>query len=196
LKTWHVGVASTGRSVRIHQVSLHPTKGKGKWVMVAVETTSQSTSSTTMKNLIEVWDIERSALVETFVTRSSETDTVPEPQELTGVDGDPSPSAAIAALVRSRQSTSTGKQRQISLAHPSLDVRTMVVGTDFGSHSSHRHDRGDASRSSSRPFVISGSDDRKIRYWDLHRAERSVQLSGGEADWERPSYKYVLLSLL
>lgn len=197
LKSWHVGAASTGRSVRIHQVSLHPTKGKGKWVLVAVETTTQSGLSVTKKNLIEVWDIERSVLVESFVTRSSsEVETIQGPSEVLGAEADPNPSAAIAALVRSRQSNLAGKQHQLSLAGASLDVRTMVMGTDFGSHSSHRHERNELSepsRSSARPFIISGSDDRRLRYWDLNRAERSTVLSGLDSEWERPSYTSVIL---
>ncbi len=101
LKSWHVGVASTGRSIRIHQCVVHPSKGKGKYVMVAVEA-SKWGSDKSSTNLVEVWDIERSVLVETFVTCTSSSTSEPlsDPHELTGVDADTTSSAAIAALVR------------------------------------------------------------------------------------------------
>src|ERR1700730_13445408 len=104
LKSWHVGIASSGRSVRIHQCVIHPSKGQGKWVMVAVEASRVSADSMST-NLVEVWDIEKGVRVETFLTRtaSSISDPIEEPHELSGVDADTSPAGAIAALVRSRQ---------------------------------------------------------------------------------------------
>ncbi|KAJ7756948.1 hypothetical protein B0H16DRAFT_1721421 [Mycena metata] len=65
LKSWHAGVASTGRFVRIHQCVVHPSKGRGKWIMVTVEASKRSTDRT-FTNLVEVWDIEKAVLVETF----------------------------------------------------------------------------------------------------------------------------------
>ncbi|KAL0946172.1 hypothetical protein HGRIS_012435 [Hohenbuehelia grisea] len=207
LKSWHVGIASSGRSVRVNQCIVHPSKGRGKWVMVAVEGPRKSSDRTSM-NLIEVWDIEKSALVETFVSKTGASpEPVPEPQEVMGVDAETSPAAAIAALVRARQGgESAGKRSAQSFTNaardelvpsPAPDVRAMVAGLDFGGHSQqHRGDLGDGSssgRSSSRGFVLSGSEDRKIRLWDLSKVERSTVLSGLEPgnDLERPSYSVV-----
>lgn len=187
LKSWHVGIASSGRSVRVHQCTLHPTKGRGKWVIVTVECSRTAESDTT--NLIEVWDIERSVLVETFSVRSSANqDTPPEPHEVTGVDADNTPAAAIAALVRSRQSES---KFPTPVPSPSPTIRAIAVGVDFGGPSGHRTDiiEQDSDGHGRRGgFVLCGSEDRKIRLWDLTRAERSMVLSGVTSDQERPTY--------
>ncbi|KAJ7216643.1 hypothetical protein GGX14DRAFT_442277 [Mycena pura] len=203
LKSWHVGVASTGRFVRIHQCVVHPSKGRGKWVMVTVEG-SKRTADRTFTNLVEVWDIEKAVLVETFVTRTSgETEPLPEPHELTGVDADISPAAAIAALVHSRQSAvdASGKRPRPSsqsafqdelLPAPSPDVRALVVGIDFGGPAGvHRTDMvetGTETGHGRKGFLISGSEDRKLRFWDLSKLERTAILSGLESENERPSY--------
>ncbi|KAL0061663.1 Serine/threonine-protein kinase [Marasmius tenuissimus] len=203
LKSWHVGVASTGRSVRIHQCVVHPSKGRGKWVMVTVEA-SKKVISRSSNILVEVWDIEKSILVETFVVRHAPATTsdavVHEPHELAGVDADTSPSAAIDALVRSRQAGEELDKKSLNIPSqlmslPSTDVRAVTVGMEFGGHSfSHRSDFADlsmdstSSRSPWKGFMITGSEDRKLRLWDLHKVERSTVLCGLEEDNERPTY--------
>ncbi|KAJ7028722.1 hypothetical protein C8F04DRAFT_1118486 [Mycena alexandri] len=203
LKSWHVGVASTGRFVRIHQCVVHPSKGRGKWVMVTVEASKRSTDRT-FTNLVEVWDIEKAVLVETFVTRTSgESEPLPEPHELTGVDADISPAAAIAALVHSKQSAidTAGKRprppsqstfQDELLPPPSPDVRALVVGLDFGGptgvHRSEIAETGTDSGHGRRGFMVTGSEDRKLRLWDLNRLERTTVLSGLESEHERPSF--------
>ncbi|KAF7329785.1 hypothetical protein MKEN_00241800 [Mycena kentingensis (nom. inval.)] len=205
LKSWHVGVASTGRFVRIHNCVVHPSKGRGKWVMVTVEGSSLSSkpADRASTNLVEVWDIEKALLVETFVARQSgdgDAEPVPEPYELTGVDADMSPAAAIAALVHSRQATApvdpvrrTSQGQDELLPAPSPDVRALVVGTDFGGHVGvHRSELADISSSETghgrRGFMVSGSEDRKLRLWDLNKLERTAVLSGLESEAERPAY--------
>ncbi|KAJ7253059.1 hypothetical protein B0H12DRAFT_1117273 [Mycena haematopus] len=202
LRSWHAGVASTGRSVRIHQCVVHPSKGRGKWIMVAVEA-SKRVMDRTSTNLVEVWDIEKAILVETFITRTSgEAEPLPEPHELTGVDADISPAAAIAALVHSKQSgVDTGAKRPRPssqstfqdelLPPPAPDVRALVVGLDFGGPTGiHRSDMTDGAPDSHgrRGFMVTGSEDRKLRLWDLIRLERTAVLSGLESENERPSF--------
>ncbi|KAJ7835392.1 hypothetical protein B0H14DRAFT_2796790 [Mycena olivaceomarginata] len=203
LKSWHAGVASTGRFVRIHQCVVHPSKGRNKWIMVAVEA-SKRTTDRTFTNLVEVWDVEKAVLVETFITRTSgETEPLPEPHELTGVDADISPAAAIAALVHSKQSGADagGKRPRPSsqstfqdelLPPPSPDVRALSVGLDFGGPTGiHRSDMADGTPDSGhgrRGFMVTGSEDRKLRLWDLSRLERTTVLSGLESEHERPSF--------
>jgi phosphoinositide-3-kinase regulatory subunit 4 len=170
--------------------------------MVAVEA-SKRTTDRTFTNLVEVWDIEKAVLVETFITRAGEAEALPEPHELTGVDADISPAAAIAALVHSKQSAvdAAGKRPRPSsqstfqdelLPPPSPDVRALVVGLDFGGPTGvHRSDMADAPDSGHgrRGFMVTGSEDRKLRLWDLSKLERTTVLSGLESEHERPSFR-------
>ncbi|CAK5279344.1 unnamed protein product [Mycena citricolor] len=184
MKSWHVGVASTGRFVRIHQCVVHPSKGRGKWVMVAVEASRRGKST----NLVEVWDVEKAALVETFVCRSpGETEPLHEPHELTGVDADSNAASAIAALVHSRQDRPVSADAELPLP-PSPDVRALIAGLDFGGPTGvHR-----MAEEGRRGFMVTGSEDRKLRLWDLQKLERTAVLSGLESEQEKPSYRRVL----
>ncbi|KAF5350674.1 hypothetical protein D9756_008730 [Leucocoprinus leucothites] len=214
LKSWHVGVSisTSGRSVRVHQCIVHPAKGRGKWVMVAVEAPKKSSPDRMTTNLVEVWDIEKSVLVETFVTRTGAmSDPLPEPQETAATSADTTPAAAIAALVRARQNQSqsgmtdsherrlpgglAGVNKTELLPSPSPDVRAMVAGLDFGGyHMAQRSEFNDLmvdsnpSKGGGKGFMITGSEDRKIRFWDLGRIERTAVLSGLESEQERPSF--------
>ncbi|KAF9254440.1 hypothetical protein L218DRAFT_1082334 [Marasmius fiardii PR-910] len=206
LKTWHVGVASTGWSVRCHQCVVHPSRGRGKWVMVTVEASKKAINHSS-SILVEVWDIEKSILVETFVARrpsSTGSDSVVnEPHELTGVDAATNSSLAIDALVRSRQAGEEADKRTLSspsqlVSSPSPDVRAIAVGVEFGGHSFvRRSDFAEFSMDSTSPrnawkgFMVTGSDDRKIRLWDLSKIERSTVLCGPDTEHERPSYSSV-----
>ena len=180
--------------------------------MVAVEASRLSPENTST-NLVEVWDIENGTLVETFITRTVPfpPDPIEEPHVCSGVDADTNPAAAIAALVRSRQAPSGSvlnlvKRSRLSsqntykdelIPAPAPDVRAMLVGSDFGGHSMmHRPDpstlTGDvtAARTGARGFMLTGSENRMIRLWDLGNVERTVILSGLEAEHEKPSYRY------
>jgi phosphoinositide-3-kinase regulatory subunit 4 len=216
LKSWRVGISSaeTARASRIYQIVLHPTLGKGRWVMVAFETAKPITPGVDVSSpttLVEVWDIEKTLLMETYATReivaggSGIDDELPQPAEITGEPTEVNPATAIAALVRSRQQSKTPLDRltkrpaqscspgDAPLVRPSMDVRAIVVGSDLGSHSSKFElDSSTSGRSSGgRGFMISGSEDRKLRLWDLARVERSTVLSGAETEVEKPGYRWV-----
>ncbi|KAI0822421.1 hypothetical protein BC628DRAFT_1429686 [Trametes gibbosa] len=208
LKSWRVGLGSKGRSGRVHQCLVHPTKGKGKWVVVAIET-PKNTPENPSSTILEVWDIERTALVEAVSVRATHnpTEVVEEPKEVSVDEAEMNPAAAIAALVRARQeggSLDSAARRggivgndvtrsEVPLP-PSSDVRAIVAGSEFGGHTVlHRShmaepDSKSAARPSGRGFLITGSEDCKLRFWDLGRPDRSVVLSGLEVDNEKPSY--------
>lgn len=209
IKSWKVVSAGHGKSPRIYQCVVHPTKGKGRWIVVAMESGLNTSEGTTSSTLIEVWDIEKTALVETFSTRatSASSNPAPQPQEVTTQAAETSPAAAIAALVRARQE-GTGsadfmpsRRRSSTPAAPgpvdapSPDVHALVLGSEFGGHGAwHRspmadHDDGALGRGSGRGFMLCGSEDRRIRLWDLGKPERSAVLSGPDADTEKPVYR-------
>ncbi|TCD61372.1 Serine/threonine-protein kinase [Steccherinum ochraceum] len=223
IKSWRAGVASLGRFVRIHQCMIHPTKGRGRWIMVAVESTDTTEpcadAPPQLTTLIEVWDIEKTMLVEVFGTRNaaSTSDPVEELQPITSDDAETSPANAIAALVQTKQeggSTSyefSPSHRRASLptgrssmdgtlptpTQPLPDIRAFIVGSDLGGHATiprsamaDHTDNSSASRSS-RGYMISGSEDQRLRLWDFGKIERSTILSGPDADGEKPVYSVV-----
>lgn len=216
IRSWKAGIASKGKSTRVHQCVVHPSKGKGKWIIVALETTKIH-SEHEIHTLLEVWDIEKATLVETFITRVADNPQEgEEPQEVPSEQAEMSPAAAIAALVRSRQENGGSIDSAVRRPRPGpqgtlredlstqmcTDTRAIIVGSEFGGHSAiHRSTMGDQSGikpsgRSSRGFILSGSEDRKIRFWDLGKIDRSAILSGTENESERPVYRFVSFSCL
>ncbi|EED79789.1 predicted protein [Postia placenta Mad-698-R] len=215
IKSWKVGAAGKHRTARIYQCVVHPVKGKGKWIIVALEAKKLDQEQEAQR-LLEVWDIEKSVLVETFVTRIA-ANPAQEVAELSAAsvdDAETSPAAAIAALVRSRQEGGSASD-PTRRAHPGApgapegatppcpDIRAIVVGTEFGGHTTMRSTMADqqndgtkSGRPSGRGFLLSGSEDRRIRFWDLGRAERSSVLSGLENESERPTAVEPLLTYI
>jgi phosphoinositide-3-kinase regulatory subunit 4 len=174
--------------------------------MVAVETT-RSTAQNVPSTLLEVWDIETTKLVETYGTRviSKGAATLDEPQDYSGGTTEPTASAAIAALVRARQHgvgaqetrrlSAEAPTREPILTGPSPDIRAVVVGHEFGGHSTIHRSTGSSLNSEGhstggRGFMVSGSEDRKLTLWDLGKVERTTILSGAELENEKPSYRY------
>lgn len=205
LKSWRAGGQSTSgrKSPRVYHCAMHPTKGKGRWVVLALESQTDASAETSV--LLEVWDVEKAMLVETYVTQHPDAagKPVPMPIKPATAESETSPADAIAALVRARQQSADVFVRRAQggvqdvVTKPSTDVRALLVGLDFGGNtSSQRADVVDLStdfapRSKShRGFMISGSEDRRIRLWDLAKTERSVVLSGTQPE-EKPSYMCV-----
>lgn len=208
IKTWKTVTAAAGGPSRIHQCTVHPSRGRGRWIIVAVEAT-RSSSENVPSTLMEVWDIETTKLVEIYGTRmvSKASAVLDEPQDPSGGATEPSAAMAIATLVRARQhSMGSGPQ---GMRHPSaegpsrefghnglsLDIRALVVGLEFGGHSTVHRSAGsslnsDGHSTGGRGFMVSGSADRKLILWDIGKVERTTILSGAELENEKPSYRY------
>jgi len=221
LRTWRVGSAISSE-VSVHQMVLHPTKGSGRWIIVALGVGSASTHSrsTPTSSLLEVWDVEKGVLVETFASREPSENTsdqaVPKPPadqspETLPIDA----AAAVAAYVQARSKSSATlsngpspslfRYRQSSSSQSEIDsavtanvqkdVVALAAGSDFGTVGPVRAEMAIPERSvldvkphSSRGFLITGSEDKRLRYWDLGRVERSIVLSGLGPEDDKPTY--------
>ncbi|KAF8579068.1 ARM repeat-containing protein [Ramaria rubella] len=223
IKSWRAGVGVPGRSLRIHKCIVHPTKGRGRWVMVALEARPPSHASSSPVDsrgiiLVEVWDIETTALVETYETREGlpepptaidQTDSPPPYTTVVGQEAEKSPAVAIAALVRSRTAVpengtpttidpDASEPTRQSPAWTQPDVCALIGGSDFaglagapGVDYNNLDRMGETEGKTVNPrggFIITGSEDRKIRLWDLNRVERSVVLTGGDIEGERANF--------
>ncbi|BGP14610.1 Serine/threonine-protein kinase [Rhodosporidiobolus nylandii] len=71
LRSWSVGAK------RVHQLALHPTKGKGRWIVVAMEPEDPPAEAKSRRHqqgttVAEVWDIDQGVKVEEFRIVSSQ----------------------------------------------------------------------------------------------------------------------------
>ena len=155
---------------------------------------------------MEVWDIETTKLVEIYGTRmvSKASAVLDEPQDPSGGTTEPSAAMAIATLVRAKQGSgpqgvrhpsTEGPSREFAHNGHSLDIRALVVGLEFGGHSTVHRSAGsslnsDGHSTGGRGFMVSGSADRKLTLWDIGKVERTTILSGAELENEKPSYRY------
>lgn len=114
LRSWTTLSAADGSRRGIHQIVSYPSKARSRHIIVAVETTNTNAPRTASERLrgsitLEVWDIEKATLEETFVVAESY-DNVEQSKptaELPKIsrEGHPVPTnaaSAIAELVRSR----------------------------------------------------------------------------------------------
>jgi phosphoinositide-3-kinase regulatory subunit 4 len=270
LRTWRVGDGggSSGGAQRIHQCTIHPTKGKGRWVMVAVESPpgGSTTDPEAGGTAVEVWDVEHAKLVESFQSSSSSTATKPTPPPSSGhgremsrrsssvsttpsahhpppsaEDADLSPAAAIEAFLQSSAPTPLPPAPAVAAGGVGGDgsaitgagagdgrggglfaasrraigpgVYAFVAGHEYGrsngggggglagesssakeersaSDVKVRSVRGGGSTGGS-GYLLTGSEDRKLRYWDLGAIERSCVVSDPDLDEEKPVYRSV-----
>jgi phosphoinositide-3-kinase, regulatory subunit 4 len=211
LKTWKVGSASASSiTTRIHRCETHPINRQ--WVVVASESHSQEQTDGTGSILVEVWDLERTVIVETLVTRdvsvpshgqaATLVTSLPAPRPAVVP---PSPADAIAMLLQSHSAQGGMRNGGVDDDHhfPG-DIGSMAVGLDFGGQNSTSVTKdgfvltGGLANSEKRQkdmgYVIMGSEDRKLRLWYLGQGqvERSMIISGIDADRQPPSFRYAV----
>ena len=198
LRSWTVGAR------RIHKVAVHPGKEKanGRWVVVAIE---DSGAEEKMSALVaEVWDVERGIKVEEFRVvgpgTASRASFAQEPSQ-TMKDAILNPASAIEALLaaaappkaRTRLVEPAEQLQAQKKSRPG--VRAFLVGVDYPLQGDQRY-RGQAEEREGKEdkgYLITGGEDRKVRFWDLGRTERSAVVSGLEMDDERPVFTCVSL---
>ncbi|KLO15545.1 WD40 repeat-like protein [Schizopora paradoxa] len=200
LRSWEVGTSCTNRPVQIRQCALHPTKGRGRWVMVSLDNTEREDV------VMEVWDVETGSLVECFISSGGTTEASMEMVGTHRVDNtEVNPASAIDAFVAGRQRGDSASLPRQSPTYEtdSTELKTMtkqaissfVVGSEFGGHTSSARSFVDLAaesspRHSSRPgFIVLGTKDHTMKFWDLDKFDRSFTLvSDDDDDASRPSY--------
>ncbi|TFY55546.1 hypothetical protein EVJ58_g8176 [Rhodofomes roseus] len=129
------------------------------------------------------------------------------PSAVDSEEAETSPAAAIAALVRQESggslesfahrgsSGATGLPDFPGRRVPGRPVRSWSA-PNIGGHAPARATMADQDVRTSRTtggrgFLLSGSEDRRIRYWDLSRVDRSEVLTGMDADTDKSTYSSV-----
>lgn len=105
IRSWSVNSSAGPHMSNITNCALHPSRGRGRWVMVSYV---QHTQARNRQTIVETWDIDRGMLVETYEASHSNkvgaSATSPTPVDAsTQSEGLESPTAAIERLVASRE---------------------------------------------------------------------------------------------
>ncbi|GAA5975499.1 hypothetical protein JCM5350_002632 [Sporobolomyces pararoseus] len=208
LRSWSIGAR------RIEKVALHPSKGKGRWIVVAAEGEELERKHSRKQGTVvaEVWDLEQGTKVEEFRTISPQqaatssaalanrtnmflpNDELPSPAiHETTLD----PAAAIEALLASSTAPPTKTSSRTSEQSPAYilpSIRSFLLGTDYSLQPSARPSVGNPDSLEAREgkkdggFLLTGGEDRKLRFWDLGRATKSAVVSGLDLDEEIPIF--------
>ncbi|KKY36015.1 putative vps15 protein kinase [Diaporthe ampelina] len=155
LKGWGV----PGKSA-IYRLSIHPIKGRGKWVCV---------SGGTGQGEVTVWDLEKTLCREIYRVGGNKEG--PRGYDAWEVDED-RPEGMLGRFATNIEPSATGNADR--------GVRAMVVGSgslEGGEQRDVRH-----------AFLLTGGSDKKLRYWDLTRIENSTVFSGLQVDEGNPTY--------
>ncbi|KAL2173811.1 uncharacterized protein P884DRAFT_231482 [Thermothelomyces heterothallicus CBS 202.75] len=153
LKAW--GVPGKGS---IYRLSVHPTKGRGKWVCVA---------GGTGQGEVTVWDLERTLCREIYRVGGNKEG--PKGYEAWEVDED-RPEGMLGRFATDLEPAAVGNTDR--------GVRAMAVGTGAV----------DEEKELRHAFIITAGADKKLRFWDLSRIENSVVFSGLRPDEGRPTF--------
>ena len=146
----------------IHRLRIYPFHGRGRWVCVA---------GGTAQNEITVWDLEKSQCRAVYRAGSNsgiskENLKIYDPWKL----DEEKPEGMLDRFATSLESTANG----------GLDrgIRALEIGQDAP----------EDGRDAKYGFFLTGSCDRKVRFWDIFRAEASAVVSGLELDESQPKY--------
>ncbi|CAE7123924.1 unnamed protein product [Rhizoctonia solani] len=150
LRSWTTSSAADGSRRGIHQIVPYPSKARTRHVIVAVETTNANAPRTASERLrgtitLEVWDIEKATLEETFAIAetydtSSDNKQAPKPHTLPKEAHIASTDAAsaIAELIRSRRARE--KTQELLKQESELLPADIVVDPDAPVHAWMRPD--------------------------------------------------------
>ncbi|KAG8692735.1 Serine/threonine-protein kinase, partial [Ceratobasidium sp. 394] len=139
LRSWTTFSASAGNRRSIYQIVSYPTKARSRYVVVAVETTGFNSPRSAQERLrgsvtLEVWDIEKATLEETFSTSEGPLDTgdasdtdssIPPDPPLTPKEGhivSTNAASAIADLVRNRRAREKSQETKPDILNTDIVV--------------------------------------------------------------------------
>ncbi|GAA5967346.1 hypothetical protein JCM11641_000519 [Rhodosporidiobolus odoratus] len=216
LRSWSVGTK------KVHQLALHPTKGKGRWIVVALEPDDSPSDSKLRRQqqpgtaVAEVWDIDQGVKVEEFrivshqqqvaqAALASRTNVFSGAEDATSSvamkEATLEPAAAIEALLAASTAPAPPSRTSTGLPTPAPGLvkptfRAVLLGVDYSQASTRPAPPHLVVPESSEPkegkkdggFLLTGGEDRKLRFWDLAKSSRSVVVSGLEADEDVPSF--------
>ncbi|KAI1853192.1 hypothetical protein JX266_001898 [Neoarthrinium moseri] len=147
LKSWGI----PGKTP-IHRLSLHPSKGRGKWVCVAGGTGLPE---------VTVWDLEKTQCREIYrAAGSSSSKEGPREYKAWDVDED-KPEGMLGRFATSIEPSAASATDRC--------VRAMAVGSGAS---------GSDERDVRYGYIVTGGGDKKLRFWDLNRVEQSSVFSG------------------
>lgn len=204
VKSWRVGDSGRGGSARVTGLGLHPSRGRGRWVMVSYSQTREAKSAG--QTIIETWDIDRGVLVETYevskgAIKSTTASQGKQNAASSRMEGLSSPAAAIERLVNSKDADRSSSDADNVATASDCHVKAFLSGLEgyssgpLSSASSNVPggwlDAGRLAAEAPRPgqsegvassasgpgpagYLLSAGEDGLIRFWDLGRAEKSV----------------------
>ncbi|KAI6711580.1 hypothetical protein JHW43_005858 [Diplocarpon mali] len=153
LRAWGVPGATS-----IYRMSLHPTKGRGRWVCVA---------GGGGHGEMTVWDVEKVQCREVYRVGGSKDG--PKGYEPWPVDED-RPEGMLGRFATALEPNGSSNSDR--------GMRAMVTGTDAY----------DDNREMKYGFIVTGGSDKKIRFWDVSRVENSMVVSGLDTEEMKPSF--------
>ncbi|WWC66876.1 uncharacterized protein I206_100783 [Kwoniella pini CBS 10737] len=203
LKSWKAGGEVTS-------LGIHPTRGKGRWIMVSIIPHIPSKESVSMTTdtigrdsgpLIEVYDIETSKLMEIYEVRQSRVSKNPDPPSREIEDVIPDKAKYIAQLAEGPESvlgsigkTITAEDLASSFSETPLvtgkTILDLIVGQNWSSLP--RNDEsvlmsvpelGSKGDTSGGPgWLVTAGEDRVVRYWDLVKVQDGFVVCGSQKD--------------
>jgi len=176
LRGW--GVPGKGA---IYRLCIHPVKGRGKWICVA---------GGTGQGEVTVWDLEKTTCREIYRTsgtsgtghdhnhkKASPAKKVPSTGYIAWVVDEDKPEGMLGRFATNLESNQAS-------SNADRGVRAMIAGTGTGTGT------GDVRHA----FILTGGSDKKLRFWDVTRVDKSRVFSGLSWDEPQPGYSAVCAS--
>ncbi|KAM0788135.1 hypothetical protein ACM66B_001300 [Microbotryomycetes sp. NB124-2] len=206
LRSWSVGQA------QVRSIDVHPCRGKNRWIIVALEAqltaTEEASEDAKASLVVEVWDIDRGVRVEevrsALSSGSASTVKKTASQAITPPESILDPAAAIQDMLDRSQPSSGPPRRPVLSADfktTSPGVCSVLVGSSYTNLDSRlssataplqmktlEEQKSGVDKDSG--YMITGGEDRKLRYWDLAKASKSAVVSGLELGEEVPTYSF------